>query len=440
MCPLTKTSRQRAEAILNPQAESRKQKAESLCLLNSFFLILSSSLITHSHKMSNTNIWEGIEDFSEQPQRVWFSKSREDSDEQWIALRKCDCKILNEVNEALGKRQQRSSATAAEEDEDPLPTSATMSGYEATIEFGRATADLKNNIIRYNFYNSPTRLLTSAIWYKVVDSSKLKSSGNNESGNGSGNQNRADESGAEYNDKIDYLIPITSRVDEELIEKLYKEGADNKSWSKKEAIEYYKKREIELKDDDTSKVYVGSSKGLLRMRKRSKGIISLSGYTDLQRGFGDYIVDGEKEECALGPVKHLSFIIHGIGEAMWKKTMIAGLIDEINIVRATVTKKMYKAWKKKCKKCERLGEKSPPPPSRIEFIPIEWYEQIHSSSSALKKDLLSATINTIPKLRSIANDVVFDVLVYSTQEFCGKVCIVPPPHCFNKAIFFLIDH
>ena len=63
----------------------------------------------------------------------------------------------------------------------------------------------------------------------------------------------------------------------------------------------------------------------------------------------------------------------------------------------------------------------PKPPNRVEFIPIEWYDKIHSSSSTLKTTLLSSTLDTIPIFRSLANDVVFDVLMYMTPEFCQLV-------------------
>ena len=63
----------------------------------------------------------------------------------------------------------------------------------------------------------------------------------------------------------------------------------------------------------------------------------------------------------------------------------------------------------------------PKPPNRVEFIPIEWYDKIHSSSSTLKTTLLSSTLDTIPMFRSLANDVVFDVLMYMTPEFCQLV-------------------
>lgn len=63
----------------------------------------------------------------------------------------------------------------------------------------------------------------------------------------------------------------------------------------------------------------------------------------------------------------------------------------------------------------------PPPPNRIELIPIEWYDKIHASNSSLKNNLVSSTLAGVPKLRSIANDVIFDVLMYMTPEFCEEV-------------------
>lgn len=63
----------------------------------------------------------------------------------------------------------------------------------------------------------------------------------------------------------------------------------------------------------------------------------------------------------------------------------------------------------------------PEPPHRIEFIPIEWFDKIHSSESSLKNNLVSSTLSTVPKLRMIANDVLFDVLTYMTPDFCEEV-------------------
>ena len=319
--------------------------------------------------MFNLTTWEGIEDPSDQPQRVWFSKGSRNSD-PWLPLRKSDCVALNLA------------FTSKIQD-------------EVTIECGRATANLKTNVIHYNFYNSPTRQLGSAIWFQKEISPDAKE---------------------KY-----CLIPIISTFDEGLIDGLFKEGVNAQSSNQRD-MAYVLQKEILLKDDNSYKVYIYKSNGgTLKMRKKSKNFISLEGFIDLQRGYGDYVVDGEEEEYALGSVRHLSFIIHGIGEAMWSREEVAlsSLIDEVNILRTNVNRKLYMDWKQDCEKCKSVN--TPAPPNRIEFIPIEWYGQIHSSSSSLKKDLISTTLTAVPKLRAIANDVLFDVLVYNTPEFCRKV-------------------
>jgi hypothetical protein len=63
----------------------------------------------------------------------------------------------------------------------------------------------------------------------------------------------------------------------------------------------------------------------------------------------------------------------------------------------------------------------PEPPNRVEFLPITWYDQVHSSSNALMRTLKGVTLSTIPALRAIANDVILDVLLYLTPNYCYDV-------------------
>ncbi len=378
------------------------------------------------YTMSNT--WLGIADPSDNPERVWFSK-RKNSEEPWIPLRCCDCEALNKAQLLIAEGQD-TDGSAKNKSEDP-------SSQQVLIEFGRATADLQNNVIRNNFYNVPIRELTSAIWYTVDTSGSNNavrpSTANSRSHNPTTIIHEGSKSTSSENKHV--LVPIISANDEVIIECLYQEAVSaqlGKVGSKgKYALDYVLDKEMNLQDDSNYKVYVDKSNtGILRIRKRPKAFISIEGYTELQRGYGNYVVEGEKEESSLGPVRHLSFIVHGIGEAMWSKEEVStsSLIDEVNHVRTTVYKKMYNNWKLECERVSKANKSIndtnphfPPPPDRIEFIPIEWYGQIHSSSSKLKNDLISSTLTTVPKLRSIANDVIFDVLVYNTPEFCGKV-------------------
>lgn len=70
------------------------------------------------------------------------------------------------------------------------------------------------------------------------------------------------------------------------------------------------------------------------------------------------------------------------------------------------------------KQVEGWEESKGPCPDRVEFIPVEWYDKLHDSSTSLMRSLRATTLQTIPALRSIANDVVLDVLLYMTPAFC----------------------
>ena len=172
---------------------------------------------------------------------------------------------------------------------------------------------------------------------------------------------------------------------------------------------------------------------------------------------------GEDIELALGPVRQVVFVIHGIGEALFHRTdiQITGLIQQTNQLRMIVQKKQFMQWKKQCqvitkKNTSRKNTTSstssrsksstttiapaavellalPPPPNRIEFIAIEWYHCLHSTTSStatstssshtddLMRNLQLVTLRTIPALRTIANDVLLDVLLYCTPTFCSIV-------------------
>ena len=134
----------------------------------------------------------------------------------------------------------------------------------------------------------------------------------------------------------------------------------------------------------------------------------------LQRGYGQYTIEGEDDENALGDLTHVCFVIHGVGEAMWSKEEVSTLsmAEEVDQLRMTVNRKKVQAWRDECKRCEKQKQPLPLLPNRIEFIPIEWYDKVRSPSHSLVTSLTAVTLNSIPALRSIANDVIFDVLMY----------------------------
>lgn len=300
--------------------------------------------------------------------RVWFSKVKDV--DAWSPLRVHDCKILNQAK-SLNKVQNN-----------------------VMIECGRSAADIENEVIRYNFYNAPLRKLCSSIWFVK-----------------------------EGNDKDMKLTPIKSGSDEDIIEAFYQESL--KALSEPAKFQHVLKNEVPLVDKRGYKVYLSLNGDQISIRRRNMSMLSLEGYVELQRGYGDYTVFGEMEELALGPVAHLAFVIHGIGEAMWSRedVIFPGMVESCELMRATINKKMYDTWLEAKQRAVRGNQPIPSPPNRIEFIPVEWYDKIHSASSSLKNDLISTTLDTIPKLRNIANDVVFDVLMYMTPEFSEKVVI-----------------
>ena len=303
--------------------------------------------------------------------RVWFSKVKDT--ETWAPLRVHDCTILNRAYYSNNPESPKTNVI---------------------IECGRSSADIENGVMRYNFYNAPRRKLCSSTWF-------IK----------------------EGSDKDIKLTPIYSEKDEALIEGFYQEALQAPTSST--TLDEFIKKEVQLIDKKGYKIYLFKNGDNISIRRKNTSMLSLEGYVELQRGYGEYQVFGEMEELALGPVTNLVFVIHGIGEAMWSRedVIIPGMVESCESMRATINKKLYDSWIEAKQRAERAKQVIPSPPNRIELIPVEWYDKIHSASSSLKNDLISTTLDTIPKLRTIANDVVFDVLMYMTPEFAEKVLL-----------------
>mmetsp|Transcript_30020 Transcript_30020/g.49586 ORF Transcript_30020/g.49586 Transcript_30020/m.49586 type:complete len:669 (-) Transcript_30020:281-2287(-) len=306
--------------------------------------------------------WEGIEDASPAPARVWLSRLTDE--DEWKPLRKADCLALNNSS----------------------PNSSVL------IEGGRATADPLRGIIRYNFYNAPSRQLTSATWFTKEEKSS----------------------------KEVLLRPIPDD-DANTVEIVYQLAVEATSSLGKGLDSVLTVEKELLVDTDYKVVIFKSGTNALSMKKKPVGWFGNS--YDLQRGYNEYSVEGEEEEMLLGPVTHLIFVIHGIGQAFINRedVKMKNMIEEIDATRLMVQKRQVAEWKKACEKATKAGEPEPPVPNRLEVLPIEWWDKIHNSSSSLVRSLHATTLTTIPGFRSIANDVVFDVLMYLTPTFCETV-------------------
>jgi hypothetical protein len=306
------------------------------------------------------NNWDCIEDVSPHAAAVWLTRSK--STDEWKPLRKTDCKLLNQNT-----------------DQKPV-----------RIECGRATADPVTGIVFYNFFRGAQRQLCKATWFV-----------------------REEKSSKEIT-----LVPVTDEQDAAQIERLYQKAVQATS-SLGKGITTILEEQVTLSNE--SKVAVSKVAGTLTMKKVPKGWFA--SHQDLQRGYGEYIIEGENNEMALGPVKHLTFVIHGIGEALFSRdeVKISGIIEHMNLARISIQQKQVDEWKKQCIKAVKGGIPEPPPPNRVEILPIEWFSRMHDSSSSLMQSLKATTLDTIPALRAIANDVVFDVLMYLTPAFCEAV-------------------
>jgi len=61
----------------------------------------------------------------------------------------------------------------------------------------------------------------------------------------------------------------------------------------------------------------------------------------------------------------------------------------------------------------------PPPPARIEVLPIVWSDVWHVGTDT-KISLERCTIASIPTIRTVANDIIFDVMQYQSTALRNK--------------------
>lgn len=242
--------------------------------------------------------WQGIEDANLIPTRVWLArtKEREKDKEEWMPLRKVDCRTLNNNPD----------------------------GHPVLIEGGRATADPEFGVIRASFVARPLRALESATWFVVEEHKKDAKTGKNRPVVNPMPDHEADRVEELYQRAIHAASSLGDGIDPLLKEKVVLEGTD-----------YH----IELVKET----------GHYLMRKSPNGWFGKS--YDLQRGYGAYTVEGEEEEMILGPVRHVVFVVHGIGEAMFSRddfNLASSLVDQMDRIRLAMQRRQIADWKKKC--------------------------------------------------------------------------------------------
>ena len=334
--------------------------------------------------------WEGIADASAQPDAVWLSRPTR-MKERWKPLRKSDAQRLNRLSP--GDRETK-----------------------VYVDGGRSRLDLSTMTMEptYPTVAAVPQEVCRAIWFQRSNEPVTSASGN--SGHRAAPQLEFRD-GTTVDSLYD-LIPIVSAEDEMQIESLYQKIVQATS-SLGKGVESILQQECDI-ENGTFKVQILFKNETLSLRKVPKQQNWLSSITSkntctLQRGYGAYRVPQEELEVQLGPVRHLVFVIHGIGEAFFQRDdiQIAGLVDQTHALRVDVQKKQL---------ARRSKDSTAPPPPRIEFIPIEWYHCLHGDGNAdFLNHLQRITLPSISALRTIANDVLLDVLLYCTPSFCETV-------------------
>jgi len=352
--------------------------------------------------------WNYIEDASAKTPRIWLSRPLSESDLAggtrtstrsgsgtshysyvppsagqtgqcvYRPLRKVDCRAINERLDMLNAAGV------------PVDESSTQLG-TILVESGRATADLDARHLAFNFINCPRRALLGAAWFTRIERDG------------------------------DVVLHPLSEVDGDRVERLYLRAVSASSSLSDTSMDDVLRENVDLEDERGYKATICKVGRTLTMKKKSSSLFGTS--LILQRGYGEYRVPGEEDESCLAPPRNLLFVIHGIGEALWSRDdcSVPGVVASTDQARDGMNRKLADAWRADCQRCEKAGEPLPSPPHRIELIPIEWYSKIHSASSELKNTLLATTLDNIPRLRAIANDVVFDVLTYLTPSFTQEV-------------------
>jgi hypothetical protein len=357
---------------------------------------------------SKMQLWEGIEDASAIPEAVWFCRfispveirnDQQSLQQEWKPLRKVDCKMLNE-NELKRKTLHNST--------NDNNVSYNNYKWRVDIDGGRSKADPVIGRVYYNFIRGEERELISSIWF--IQKEEIVSSSSSYC-----RESMLTPIRIQSYDQCNCELPNIND-DSDRIENLYQKAISSMS-SFGHGINSILNEEV-LLSDGISKVMVcktgNNTYAMKKITKKEGSWVGASLSYTLQRGYGQYEVNGEANELLLGPVKHLIFVVHGIGEALFSRhdVKISNIIDNIDLLRSSIQQKQVDTYHRNLKQEQ---QQSSPPPHRIEFIPIEWYSRIHDNNTSLMKSLQLTTLNTIPALRTIANDVVLDILTVSVD-------------------------
>jgi len=122
------------------------------------------------------------------------------------------------------------------------------------------------------------------------------------------------------------------------------------------------------------------------------------------------------EEQLSQHVSHLVFAVHGIGEALYNRQNDPQMGSmrfrgNCDLVRDNLNTKLV----------ENTIKKTPSiaPPGRVEVLPVEWSESIHSNF--LDRRLEAVTLPNLAGVRDFANLALTDVFLYTQSDIQGRI-------------------
>ncbi|KAH1022969.1 hypothetical protein HUJ04_012269, partial [Dendroctonus ponderosae] len=126
----------------------------------------------------------------------------------------------------------------------------------------------------------------------------------------------------------------------------------------------------------------------------------------VKRGMDEFdIDDGEPAK-----VDHLLLMVHGIGKFCdLRFRTVEESVDEFRDIALQLTQAHYRSA------CEQGVI------NRVEILPINWHERLHSNETGVDDQLKKITLPSIPRLRELTNGTILDVLFYTSPMYCQTI-------------------
>ncbi|XP_073996179.1 uncharacterized protein isoform X2 [Rhodnius prolixus] len=192
-------------------------------------------------------------------------------------------------------------------------------------------------------------------------------------------------------------IPYDENI-AEILEDSYKTGCLRNEWN----------RRVELADGE---VIILHSPNAMAHHQRSSSPDAWGNTPTMQqkprivkRGLEDFeISEGEPNQ-----VDHLLLMVHGIGKVCdLRFRSLVQVVDDFRSVSLQLVQSHFRTGTEN----GNVG--------RVEFLPVEWHRALHTET--IDKRLSDITLPSIPKAREFTNDVLLDILFYTSPVFCERI-------------------